>query len=58
MSASVLAMSRVIDIITPMYIGLNLPIAVQEMVVAVWLIIRGFNPSAVASASQHWSCIA
>lgn len=51
--ASLLVMFRLIGIITPIYIVLNLPIALLEIVLAVWLILKGFNPSLVASESEN-----
>jgi hypothetical protein len=36
---------------SPVFMILHLTIFVQEMVLAVWLIVKGFNPSAVASLS-------
>ena len=36
---------------SPVFMILHLTIFVQEMVLAVWLIVKGYNPSAVASLS-------
>ncbi|WP_047866646.1 DUF4386 domain-containing protein [Rubrobacter aplysinae] len=45
-SASLLIMFRFIDVVTPTYITLILPWGLQQIVLAAWLIIKGFNPSA------------
>lgn len=41
--ASLLVMFNIIDIITSVYIILNVPMALLEIVLAVWLIIKGFD---------------
>jgi hypothetical protein len=49
--ASVLVMFGVIPGFGTVQMIANLPIMPQEMVLAVWLIAKGINPSAVASLS-------
>jgi hypothetical protein len=46
-----LVMFRVIGPMSTTQVVLAVPIAVQEMVLAVWLIVKGFNSSAIASLS-------
>jgi hypothetical protein len=36
-----------LSISSPIFILLSAPIAVNEMVLAIWLIVKGFNPSAI-----------
>lgn len=50
-SASLLLVFRLTGVTAPVYIVLNLPLALQEMVVAVWLILKGLDPS----ATRFWS---
>ncbi len=51
MASSLLVMFQLIDALSTTQIVLALPLAVQEMVLAVWLIARGFNPAVIAADS-------
>lgn len=48
-TASLLVMFKIVEIITPFYISLNVPLAVQELTLALWLIFKGFNPHIINS---------
>ena len=50
MVSMLLVMFRLIESFSPPQLVLALPIFLQEMVLAVWLIVKGFNPRAIASA--------
>jgi Domain of unknown function (DUF4386) len=47
-AAGMLVLFGVTGSMSALQVGLNLPIGINEMVLAVWLIVRGFNPSAAA----------
>jgi hypothetical protein len=51
MVAGMLVMFSLIGPMSTFQVVLALPIAVQEMVLAVWLIVKGFDSSAIASGS-------
>lgn len=53
LASSFLVMFRVISPFGVIQIFTNAPIGLQELVLAVWLIIKGFNPSAIASLSAR-----
>ena len=53
MVAGLLVMLGLIIPVSTIHIVLNLPIAAQEYVLAVWLIVKGFNPSVIASKSPN-----
>jgi hypothetical protein len=48
--SSLLVMLRVIEPFGVIQVTMNAPIGLQEMVLAVWLIAKGFDPKAVASS--------
>ncbi len=52
MLASFLILFRLIDVITPQFIVLTAPLVLQEIVLAIWLIAKGFNPSVIAYSTD------
>ena len=58
MVSDLLVMVGLVEPFSPPQLVLALPIAVQEMVLAVWLIAKGFTPRAIASAPAHESPLA
>ena len=50
-TAGFLVMFKLIVPLETIHIALQAPLGVQEMVLAVWLIVKGFNPTAIASLS-------
>jgi hypothetical protein len=48
--AAMLVLFGATDSMSAVQMGLNAPIGVQEMVLAVWLIVKGFNPAAEVAA--------
>jgi hypothetical protein len=55
MLSALLTMYGLIAPFSTVQIILNLPILPQELVLAVWLIVKGFNPSVIASKSSDVS---
>jgi len=55
MSASMLVLFRQMSPFSTVQMLMSLPIALQEMVLAIWLIVKGFNPSAIASQQRRVS---
>ncbi len=51
-AADLLAMYGVFDAMAPEQVLMFMPLAVQEMVLAVWMIARGFRPATVPTTSE------
>jgi len=49
--SGILVMFNIIEFFTPVQIAINIPIALQEIVLAVWLIAKGFNLPATSIGS-------
>ena len=48
-TAAILVLFRVTGYMSALQVLFNIPIGVNEMVLAVWLIVRGFSPAAADS---------
>ncbi len=53
LAAEVLALFALLDPLSTTASLLHIPLAVQEMVLAVWLIVKGFSPSALAAGAAR-----
>jgi hypothetical protein len=53
LASALLAIAGLLTPLSTVFILFNLLILVQEMVLAVWLIVKGFNPSVIASKSPQ-----
>ena len=53
LASAVLVIAGLLSPLSTVFIVINLLILVQEMVLAVWLIVKGFNPSVIASKSPQ-----
>jgi len=53
LTSGILVMFHVLTMLTPIFMALNMPIFLQEMVLAVWLIVKGFNSSTINSSKQQ-----
>ena len=51
LASALLVLFGLIDHFSTTQVILSVPIGLQEMVLAVWLIVKGFNPSTIASES-------
>ena len=55
LAAESLALFALLDPLSATASLLHIPMALQEMVLAVWLIVKGFKPSAIAALSAKQS---
>lgn len=45
--ASFMVLFRLADVVTPLYLAMNAPLALQSLVLAMWLITKGFDTSSL-----------
>jgi Domain of unknown function (DUF4386) len=51
--ASLILMFNLVEIVSTTYLVLNIPMALNEMFLAVWLIVKGFDRKAIASLTTQ-----